>query len=204
MKPLDAYGDLLRMGDPIISTREAAGRLTTSLSNASHALRSMEEAGLAQRLRRGLWTLRPDLDPFAFAPYLTAPYPAYVSFWSALARHAMIEQIPRQISVASLDRTRRIQTSAGTFSVHHLGPDLFGGYEGTEAAGYIASPEKAFFDTVYVRAVRGLRVYLPELSLPSEFDESELELWVERVSTKRLRTLVSRGLIEARAQAARA
>jgi predicted transcriptional regulator of viral defense system len=30
-------------------------------------------------------------------PYLTAPRPAYVSLWSALARHGMIDQIPRSI-----------------------------------------------------------------------------------------------------------
>lgn len=203
MRAADAYGELLRIGRPIIQTREAATRLHASVSSASHLLRSMEEAGLTRRLRQGLWALHPDIDPFILAPYLTAPFPAYVSFWSALARHDMIEQIPRQISVASLDRTRHLTTTIGTYSIHHLAPELFDGYRGSEESGYLATPEKALFDTVYVRAPRGARIFFPELSLGENFDETQLEDWTHRIATPRLRTLVSRGLKEALRQASR-
>jgi len=54
---------------------------------------------------------------------LTAPFPAYISFWSALHRHDMIEQIPRQTSVASLDRTRTVTTTIGAYSIHRSNPD---------------------------------------------------------------------------------
>jgi predicted transcriptional regulator of viral defense system len=201
MRAADAYGELLRIGRPIVQTREAATRLQASTSSASHLLRSMEEAGLARRLRQGLWTLQPDVDPFTLAPYLTAPFPAYVSFWSALHRHDMIEQIPRQISVASLDRTRHLSTTIATYSIHHLAPELLDGYRGSEASGYLATPEKALFDTVYIRASRGARPFFPELSLPENFDETQLEGWTHRLPTPRLRTLVSRGVTEALEQA---
>jgi len=203
MRAAGAYGELLRIGRPIIQTREAATRLHASVSSASHLLRSMEQAGLTRRLRHGLWALHTDIDPFILAPYLTAPFPAYVSFWSALARHDMIEQIPRQISVASLDRTRHLTTTIGTYSIHHLAPELFDGYRGSEESGYLATPEKALFDIVYVRAPRGARIYFPELSLPENFDETQLEDWTHRIATPRLRTLVSRGLKEALRQASR-
>lgn len=203
MRAADAYGELLRIGRPVIQTREAATRLHVSLSSASHLLRSMEEAGLVRRLRQGLWALRPDVDPFILAPYLTAPFPAYVSFWSALARHDMIEQIPRQISVASLDRTRQLTTTIGTYSIHHLAPELFDGYHGSQESGYLATSEKALFDTVYVRAARGARIYLPELSLPQTFDDRQLEEWTQRIATQRLRTLVSRGLTQTLRKASR-
>lgn len=203
MRAADAYGELLRIGRPIIQTREAATRLHASVSSASHVLRSMEQAGLARRLRHGLWTLHSDVDPFSVAPYLTAPFPAYVSFWSALARHDMIEQIPRQISIASLDRTRHLTTTIGTYSIHHLAPELFDGYRGSEESGYLATPEKALFDTVYIRAPRGARIFLPELSLGENFDETQLQGWTHRIASPRLRTLVSRGLKEALRQASR-
>jgi predicted transcriptional regulator of viral defense system len=121
-----------------------------------------------RRLSRGLWALDPNVAPLAIAPYLTAPLPAYVSFVSALAHHGMIEQIPRRIAVASLDRARRITTTVGTYEIHHLAPALFAGYEGSEEAGYLAIPEKALFDSVYVRAAAGGRAFFPELSLPGE------------------------------------
>jgi predicted transcriptional regulator of viral defense system len=163
----------------------------------------MEEAGLARRLRQGLWALHPDVEDFAITPYLTAPYPAYVSFWSALHRHDMIEQIPRQISVASLHRTRVLTTTIGTYSIHHLPPELFDGYHGSEETGYLATAEKALFDTVYIRAAPGAQIYFPELSLPQTFDETQLENWTQHIATPRVRTLVSRGLTRALQQASR-
>ena len=204
MRAADAYGELLRIGRPIVETSEAATRLKASASSTSHLLRSMEKAGLVHRLRHGLWALDSDVDPFSVPPYLTAPFPAYVSFWSALARHDMVEQIPRQIFVASVDRTRRVSTAIGTYSIHHLAPELFDGYRGSEESGYLATPEKALFDTVYIRAPRSARVYFPELSLQENFDERQVEEWIQRIATPRLRTLVSRGLTEALRRASRA
>jgi predicted transcriptional regulator of viral defense system len=197
MRAAEAYGELLRIGRPIVQTREAATRLHASTSSASHLLRSMERAGLVRRLRQGLWELQPSIDPFTLAPYLTAPFPAYVSFWSALARHDMIEQIPRQISVASLDRTRHLNTTIATYSIHHIAPELFDGYRGTEDSGYLATPEKALFDTVYIHASRATRSFFPELSLPENFDETRLQDWTRRLPTQRLQTLISRGLEQA-------
>ncbi|MSO40294.1 MAG: hypothetical protein EXQ70_00055 [Solirubrobacterales bacterium] len=202
MTTADAYGDLLRMNRTVTTTREAAARWQTAPRNASRRLRTMEEAGLVRRLRQGLWALH-DIQPFALAPYLTAPFPAYVSFWSALSRHDMIEQIPRQISVASLDRARRIQTAIGVYAIHHLAPELFEGYRGSEADGYLATPEKAFFDAVYVRTAAGGRAFFPELSLPVGFDHTQLEQWTGRITTQRLRTLVSHRLGETLRHAAR-
>lgn len=203
MKPTDAFGDLLRLRRPLIETREAAARLGLSTSRTSQLLHSLEESGLVRRLRRGLWALHPDVDPFSVPPYLTAPLPAYVSFWSGLARHGLIEQVPRQIFVASLDRTRRITTKVGTYSIHHLAPELFDGFDGSEEIGYLATPEKALFDTVYLRAPRGGQILLPELELPAGFQEEKLAEWASRVARPRLRTLVSRGLAKALAGAGR-
>jgi predicted transcriptional regulator of viral defense system len=201
VKTAAAYGDLLAMGRPVVTTREAATRWRTGQGTAGRRLRALEEASLVRRLRRGLWALEREIEPFALPPYLTAPFPAYVSFWSALSRHEMIEQIPRRVSVASLDRARLIETSLGAFEVHHLAPELFGGYEGSDRSGYLATPEKAIFDLVYVRAAAGSRAYLPELTMPQGFDGGRVDAWVERIAAARLRTLVSRRLAEIVGQA---
>jgi predicted transcriptional regulator of viral defense system len=192
VRPADALGDLLQLGRPVVETREAATRLSVSVSRASQLLRSLEVAGLVGHLRHGLWLLEHDVDPFSIAPYLTAPFPAYVSYWSALARHGMIEQVPGSIFVASLDRAHRVRTSLAMYSIHHLAPELFDGYSGSGSAGYLANPEKALFDTIYLQAARGGGVFLPELELPESFDSEKLALWTARIAGPRLRTLVSR------------
>lgn len=203
MRAADAYGDLLEMGRALVTSSEVQTRWQVSPGTAAYRLRALEGAGLIRRLRRGLWALKPGIDPFVVAPYLTAPFPAYVSLWSALSRHDMIEQIPRQISVASLDRARRIETTVGTFQVHHLAPEVFGGFEGSETAGYLATPEKALFDTVYVRAAAGTRAYFTELSLPAAFDDAKLKAWTKKIQGSRLQTLVSRHLRDAIKRATR-
>jgi predicted transcriptional regulator of viral defense system len=201
MRPAEAYADLSRMDRPIVTTREAATRWRTERGTAGRRLRTLEEAGLLRRLRRGLWALDPDIEPFVAAPFLTAPFPAYVSFWSALSRHGMIEQIPRQVSVASLDRARQINTTIGVYDVHHLSAEVFGGFRGSEGRGYLAAPEKAVFDTVYVRAASGSAAFFPELALPEDFDRTVLEGWAVRIKAPRLRTIVSRDLRRALGQA---
>lgn len=203
MKATDALSELYQLGRPVIETREAAARLGRSTSRASQILRSLEDSGLALQLRHGLWTLRHDLDPFVLPPYLTAPFPSYVSFWSALARHGIIEQVPRQIFVASLGRPRRVPTSIGTYSIHHLAPGLFDGYQGSDDVGYLATPEKALFDTIYLRAPRGGPIQTPELELPKSFREDKMSKWTKQVSPPSLQTRVSRSLAKALATAAR-
>ena len=68
MRPTDAYGDLLSMNRPIVTTREAAARWRTAQGTAGRRLRAMDEAGLVRRLRRGLWALDPDVAPFVSRP----------------------------------------------------------------------------------------------------------------------------------------
>ncbi|HEY4768567.1 MAG TPA: hypothetical protein VII26_06510 [Candidatus Limnocylindria bacterium] len=199
----DAYANLQRMDRPVIGTREAAVRLALSTSATSQLLRRLERSRLVRRLRRGLWVLRPETEPFAVSRYLTAPFPAYVSFWSALARHGMIEQIPRLVYVASLGRTRKIKTSMGDFSIHHLVPELFGGYRQIDEGGHLATPEKALFDTVYVLTPKGGQIHLPELELTAAFADVELAGWTDRIANPRIRTLVRRGLDSALAGARR-
>lgn len=192
MRQAEAYAELRELKAPVVRTREAATLWRTDEGNARRRLRSLADAGLVLSLRRGLWSLDAELDPFALAPHLTAPLPAYVSTFSALAEHAMIEQVPQRVSVASLARSARIETSIAPFEIHRLAPELFGGYVASRRGGFIASPEKSLFDLVYLRAAAGGRAYLPELSLPHEFERKALDHWSARIRSKRLRTIVRR------------
>jgi predicted transcriptional regulator of viral defense system len=200
---LEAYATLSRLGR-VLRTGEAAAALQTTLSQASRVLRRMQEAGFARRVRQGVWVIgREDIDPRILAEELTHPYPAYISFISALGAHGMIDQIPRDITVASLDKARRIATAFGTFAVRHVPPELFGGW--TELNGVkLATPEKALVDHAYVSAVHlGRQRRLPELDLPKRFSRRELRRWIARIPSARVRTLTERGVEEALDRAVR-
>lgn len=197
MRTAEAYATLRAIDRPAIETREAALVLGTSQTATSRTLGALADTGLIRRVRHGLWALDPDVRPRTLAHYLTAPYPAYASSWTALAVHGMIEQLPAAVHAVSLDRSKTIRTAYGTFEVHHIAPELFDGFDGDPDTGYLAGPEKALFDSVYLRAPRGGRVRFPELSPPADFDHSLLDTWVQRVATPRLRTIVSRELANA-------
>lgn len=196
MRATEAYADLLRLKRPVVTTGEVAARLRIAKPTASKLLRRLAADGVITRIRRGLWALTSSPDPSLLPESLTAPYPSYVSTWTALYRHGMIDQIPREIYIASVDRSKRIKTPVGMFIVQHVTPDLFGGFQASNGT-RVATPEKALFDTVYLAESRGKRfASLPELDLPSGFDEAELGRWVQRIASSRLRTLVAQRLNE--------
>jgi len=196
MSSATAYATLRKLGAPAIRTGEAAAALRVSESSASRTLRTLEDRGLARRVRQGIWTLDDDAtrDPRAIIAELTRPLPAYVSFQSALATHGAIDQIPRETAIASLGRPRRIRTSLGTFVVHRLPSELFGGFVDRNGVP-VATVEKALVDYFYVAAASGHpNRRLPELDLPADFSEQEVRKWIARIPSRRLRTLVEAGV----------
>jgi len=198
MTTVAAYSDLRRMRKPILTTRDASLRLSVSLPAATRLLTRLQEAGLAKRIFRGLWTIDLRVDPLAVPEHLTAPFPAYVSFQSALCLHGLIEQIPQVTYVASLAPTRRVKTSMGTYSIHRLAPEFFGGYTTADESGVrLATPEKALMDVLYLGSARSrLFAKLPELDLPRTFRAKEARRWVERIRDPSRRTMVRHRLDE--------
>ncbi len=196
MSDTAALARLKQFGKPVVSTDEAAIRLKVSRSAASHTLRRLEDAGLLQRIRRGLWAIDPPVEPLLLPEYLTAPLPAYVSFQTALFLRGMIRQIPEVIYVASLTQTRRVKTRLGTFSIHRLAPGFFGGFETVAESGVrLATPEKALLDTLYLAPARSrLFAQLPEVELPSRFRRIEARRWVRRIPSGPRRRMVTQRL----------
>lgn len=203
MNTISAYQQLQALQVAVIETREAAALLGISADAVDKHLRQLRDTGLIVPLRKGLWLIDLQAPKGAIAPYLTAPYPAYVSLWSALAHHDMIEQIPARTEVASLSRPRTIDTPVGVFAVHRLAPEVFGGYVSDDQMGYMATPEKALFDLIYTRAPRASGIRLPELTLADGFDIEALWGWVQKIPRPRLRTIVTAGVNSALTQAAR-
>lgn len=192
MSTATTYAALRSLGAPFVTTGEAAAALRTSTSAASRSLATLARQGLVRRVRRGLWDVAAErVDPRRAIGELTRPYPAYVSFTSALASRGAIDQIPREIAVASLARPHRVRTALGTYAIHRLPPELFGGFE--EVAGVrLATVEKAIFDHSYVTTVSGSAGRrLPELDLPAGFSRRRIDGWVARIRSPRLKTLVT-------------
>jgi predicted transcriptional regulator of viral defense system len=197
VKAADAFARLRRLGVPVVDTADAAAALGQSTAAASMTLSRLVASGLIAPVRHGTWWLDGAIDPLRLPEYLTAPLPSYVSLQTALHIHGLIEQIPEVAYAVSLARTQRIETRAGTFSIHHVAPEVFGGFDEAASGIKLATAEKALFDVAYLSAGRTrLFAALPELELPRGFRRAELKRWVGRIPSERSRTITSRKLDE--------
>lgn len=194
MSSLRRYSRLQTLGRPVLTTGEAAVAWGTSLSTAARQLSRLAASGVIAKIVHGVWQINTETpNPAVVLPVLTNPYPSYISGWTALSRHAMLEQIPRGVFAVSLDRAKVVETTFGRYEIHHVHPDLFGGFEGaTGISAGVATAEKALFDTVYLFSTLNGTVTLPELELPDTFDRGVLQSWIDRVPSRRLRTLTAK------------
>ncbi|HEY6879374.1 MAG TPA: hypothetical protein VI299_15210 [Polyangiales bacterium] len=195
MNSVEALAILRKLGVPAIDTADAAAALRLSTAAASQTLTRLAGAGLIHSLRHGSWWLEDTLDPLRLPEYLTSPLPSYVSLQTALHRRGMIEQIPEVVYAVTLARTQRVKTKVCAFSMHHVLPEVFGGYEETERGAKIATAEKALFDFAYLSSGRSrLFTSLPELELPRGFRRRELSRWLAKIRSERSRTITAQKL----------
>jgi predicted transcriptional regulator of viral defense system len=157
--------------EPVFET----GFLMTGNANRRdirHQLSRWTQAGKIYQLRRGHYSLAPPFQKVNPHPFLVANrmLPAsYVSLQSALAYFGMIpEYVPVTTSVTTR-RPNHWETPLGIFNFRHIQVDFFNGYrledmgEGQQA--FIASPEKALLDLIYLESGGETLDYLTELRL---------------------------------------
>jgi len=121
---------------------------------------------------------------------------AYLSGWSALRLHDRIQQIPQTQFAVTLGRPAELEMPGGRVSLHRIRPELFGGYVfDPRVEGFVASPEKALFDLAYLSAMNRSSVSgsLPETNLKG-MRWKELQTWLRRIPTPRVRAAVERVL----------
>ena len=196
MNAADAIFRLQSLKAPALTTADAALLFGVSVAAANRMLGRAEKSGLVRRIKHGLWAIDPKLDALRAVPYLTAPYDAYVSLHSALYLRGLSTQIPSVTYVVSLARPRLLQTAVGTFSIHRLAPELFGGFEVLDSGVRLATAEKALFDYFYLSAVGGADVFAALPEIEGKLKRGALRGWMARIASRRVRTLVERRFLE--------
>lgn len=196
MRLIDAQVQLLKLNLPVIQTSDAAICLNVTRQNASQILLRLAKTGVVTRIDRGLWAIIGKVEPLQLPEYLTAPFPAYISLQTALYYHGLISQIPQNIYAVSISRTRKIDTSLGTISIHRIEPEFFGGFEVVGAANIkMACQEKALLDILYLSTARSLLFKrLPEIEIPKNFNTRKCITMINKISSQRLKTIVTNSL----------
>lgn len=130
------------------------------------------KSGKLIQLKRGLYTLASpyrQVEPHPFVLANAMKRASYVSLQSALAFYGMIpEHVPVVTSITTL-RPEQVDTGFGRFVFRHAQKKLFCGYEqidlGSKQRAFVARPEKALLDLVYLTPDADNPDYLEELRL---------------------------------------
>jgi hypothetical protein len=128
--------------------------------------------GRLYQLRRGLYALAPPYGKVRAHPFMVANRmvrPSYVSLQSALAFHGLIpEHVPVTTSITT-GRPGEFETALGTFVYRHVQRSLFRGFREIVADGrqpaFVATPEKALLDLLYLEKGSDSEEFLAELRL---------------------------------------
>lgn len=172
----------------VFTARELAAVSGRSASAVSQGLGFLMREGLVVKVAHGVWAAgAAQPSPYAVIAKILPRQRAYVSFTSALHLHGVIEQIPQQVTLASVAHSSAIKTGAGVFSVHHLAASFFRGFAWRDAGAFLlAEPEKALVDCLYVSAFRNRQFsHFPELRFPASFSFRKARAWVGRIKSRK-------------------
>lgn len=169
---------------PVFLTKQAAVVLKVSSKHASVILSRLAKEKTVVRLAQGRWVYSSEVDPLLFPQILTNPMISYISLYSALYYHGMIDQIPEKVFAVTMAKTRVFVTPLATISTHHINSKLFTGYQAYGKSNLLmATPEKALFDSLYFMPARSnLFKKLTELHLPDNFDITLFEKWSSAIN----------------------
>lgn len=129
------------------------------------------KAGKIHQIRRGLYAIAPPYQKKHPHPFLVANHlqsASYVSLQSALSFYGLIPEVVNITTSVSTGRPERLETPLGPYEFRHIKTALFFGYRMTELgeqSAFVASPEKALLDLIYLQAGGGAMPYLGELRL---------------------------------------
>jgi predicted transcriptional regulator of viral defense system len=145
--------------------------------------------GRLVQLRRGWYAVAEPYRKNPPHPFFTAnrlKKGSYISLQSALAEHGLIpEHVPVVTSVTT-GRPEELSTPLGAFVYQHVKPSWFLGYTLRELGGgqsaFVATPEKALLDLIYLTPQADDPDYLSELRLQH----------LDRLDAERLRELAAR------------
>jgi len=163
-RDMDLVGQLARFNKPFWSVADLEKILGYGTRKSLLvALHRMAVSGVLERVRRGYYRIatRP-ADESLLANILYRP--SYLSFESALARHGILSQIPYVMTFATTRRSRRMTIGGREAEFRQIKKDLFFGYR-LEGGLYVAEPEKALLDELYMMKKGRAAVPLEELDV---------------------------------------
>lgn len=114
------------------------------------------------------------LVPFSVEEAICQSYlPSYISCETVLSRHGVIDQMPYVYTAVTTRRNKQGNVGKTEVNYKHLRRNLFWGYL-PEGEAFIAEPEKALLDWIYLRSGKETKLSLDEIHW-EEVDREKLK-----------------------------
>lgn len=166
-------------------------------------------AGKVIQLRRGLYTVASPYRAEHPHTYVIANHlvgGSYVSLHTALSHYDLIPEHVAVVTSVTTGRPGTWKNVYGHFSYQHIQPALFFGFHYRQLTqtqwAYVASPEKALLDLVYLTPDADSSGYIRALRLQNldQLNIDRLAAYVERAAKPKLKRALSHILEVARAE----
>lgn len=105
-------------------------------------------------------------------------FPSYLSFESALSRFGVLNLVPFTLTFATIRKTKSIDLLHRQVAYRHIKKDLFFGFDMKDGV-YVAEPEKALLDLVYLATFGKAALPLEEMDF-SSLSMAALEAYASR------------------------
>jgi predicted transcriptional regulator of viral defense system len=191
------FENLLKIveNEPVFET----GLLLAGDVSPTHVRRQLSRwvnTGRIYQLRRGLYALATPFQKVKPHPFVVANQlvrGSYVSLQSALAYYGLIPEYVPVITNVTMSRPGRWNTPLGNYEFRHVKSGLLFGYQSTDVGdkqqAFVALPEKALLDLVYLEPGADSPDYLRALRLQNldQLDMAVLSQFAERAGSPKLK-----------------
>ncbi|MEI2610483.1 MAG: hypothetical protein V9G20_17790 [Candidatus Promineifilaceae bacterium] len=153
-------------------------------------------AGQVVQLRRGLYALaepNAQAKPHPFVVGNSLVPASYISIHMALSYYSLIPEHVAVVTSVTTQRPGQWQTPYGRFAFQHVQRDFFYGFEYRAVSqtqyAYVALPEKALLDLVYIRPGGDKPAFLASLRLQNldQLNVERLLVFADRLGKQKLK-----------------
>lgn len=189
------YKDLRKLATRnFFSTKDLAQILDIKPESARVLCSRYVKKSLFVRLKRNFYILEEKWRNLAVDEKLeianSLQVPSYISFMTALARHEITTQVPRNFfESASLKRSARFAIDGNSFNYYKLKKGLYFDFIKKDNI-FIATKEKAFVDSLYLYSFGKYKIDVDSLDI-KKLDKAKLKKIV-RVFPKKTRDVVGK------------
>lgn len=161
----NVYEKLLSVSKRYLTSKEIARLLEIKPASRNVTLSRLVKRKVLRRLRRSLYEVI--LKPSDILEAANSIYqPSYLSFTYCLGKLGLLNQIAYELEFATPKKTKRMELRNRTVIFRQIAKKLFFGYVLRDNI-FIAQPEKALLDTLYIKSKGLTGINETELNLKS-------------------------------------